>query len=199
MKILFLTNNPGVSLPLFEWIKNKEGADNVVLYSEKLMASQFSTDEPFCDIEFVISYNYSHIIKQDVISLFPHRIINLHTSMLPWNKGTSSNIWSFLEGTPSGVTIHEIDAGIDSGDILLQREIVFDFKAETLKSSYEKSHELMRKLFCDNWDKIKKGLIKPKKQHGTIHFKKDSQMFDHVINYNDTINEFIQKYTELSK
>ena len=199
MKILFLTNNLNVVLPLLDWIKFTEGEDNIALYSDKIVAKHFSVGEEFYDIDFIISYNYSHIIRQDVISLFPHKIINLHTSLLPWNKGASPNMWSFIEGTPSGVTIHEIDAGIDTGDILLQREIVFDFTNETLKSSYDRSHDVMRELFCSNWDKIKNGLIPPKPQSGTMHYVKDSSSFNDIANYNDTINEFIHKYNEFSK
>ena len=181
-----------------EWLKKVEGSDNVKSYSGIISADQFVADAQFCDIEFVISYNYSHIIKQDVVSKFPHKIINLHTSMLPWNKGASPNIWGFIEGTPTGVTIHEIDAGIDTGDILIQREIVFDFKTETLKSAYEKSHRIISQLFRDNWDKLRNGSIKPKPQSGTKHHVKDCHGFDHIIDYDDTIEEFIRKHSALS-
>jgi len=197
MKILFLTNN-NITLPLLKWLKAVEGSDNVISHSENVIASQFSVGERFYGIEYVISYNFSHIIKQDVISLFPHKIINLHTSMLPWNKGASPNIWSFIEGTPTGVTIHEIDAGIDTGDVLIQREIVFDYKTETLQSSYEKSHVIISQLFRDNWEKIKNGSIKPKPQGGTFHYVRDSHKFNHILDYNDTIDEFIHKYSKLS-
>ena len=197
MKILFLTNND-ITLSLLEWLKTVEGSENVTPYSDRISASQFSIGNQFHGIEFIISYNYRHIVKQDVISLFPHRIINLHISMLPWNKGANPNIWSFIEGTPTGVTIHEINAGIDTGDILIQREIVFDNMAETLKSSYEKSHAIMSKLFRDNWHMIRNGSIKPKPQVGTMHYVKDSCTFDHIINYDDTIQDFVSKYSELT-
>jgi len=196
MKILFLTNNLDITFPLCEWIRQEE---EVVLYEESISAWQFSENNVFYDIDFIISYNYTHIIKQDVISLFPHKIINLHISMLPWNRGASPNIWSFLEATPSGVTIHEVDEGIDTGDILLQQEIFFNFNTETLKGAYKKSHALINKLFCENWNKIKNGLIKPtpqSKTEGSIHFKKDSIKFERILNYDDTIEDFIWKYND---
>jgi methionyl-tRNA formyltransferase len=188
MKILFLTNNPQTSDSLYDWLV-AYGED--VLYESEPINAVFVKEN---DIEFIVSYNYIHIIKQDVIDLLPHRIINLHISMLPWNRGMIPNIWSFLEGTPTGVTIHEVDAGLDTGDILIQREINFNYKTETLKTSYEKSHALMRELFCENWDKIKNGLIMPKSQKGTMHFKKDAILFEHIINYDDTIEAFLDKY-----
>ena len=185
-------------MPLFNWLKAIENSDNVVFYDSKLNAGLFLPDGIFHDIEFIISYNYIHLIKDEVISLFPRRIINLHTSLLPWNKGASPNIWSFIEKTPSGVTIHEIDSGLDTGNILLQQEIFFDYETETLKGSYQKSHALISQLFRDNWKQIKNGLLEPKPQlgPGTFHYVKDSDHFKHLIDYNDLIAIFLHKYHE---
>ena len=55
-------------------------------------------------------------------------------------EGQDPNLWSFIEDTPKGVTIHEIDEGIDTGDIIFQKEIVLNSN-ETLASSYEKLQE----------------------------------------------------------
>jgi len=202
MTILFLTNNLDVTLSLFEWIKQEEGDNNVILCSEKIMADFFSDYGKFCTVDYIISYNYLHVIGKDVITLFPHRIINLHISFLPWNKGKSPNIWSFIEGTPTGVTIHEIDEGVDTGDILLQKEIIFDFETETLKSSYEKSHLLMKSLFCENWENLRNGRVSPKPQNkkaGTKHLAKDSLMFEDILDYSDTVSDFLSKYIALTE
>ncbi|MCD8568399.1 MAG: formyl transferase, partial [Geovibrio sp.] len=76
--------------------------------------------------DLIISYSYRYIIGEDVISAMNGGIINLHISYLPWNKGADPNIWSFLENTPKGVTIHKIDEGLDTGEILVQEELVFN-------------------------------------------------------------------------
>jgi methionyl-tRNA formyltransferase len=76
--------------------------------------------------DWIISYGYSHIIKQDVIDSAKNSIINLHISYLPYNRGADPNFWSWLENTPKGVTIHQIDKGIDTGDIFIQKEIKFE-------------------------------------------------------------------------
>ena len=90
--------------------------------------------------DYLISYNYSHIIKSELLNLFPHSALNLHISYLPWNKGADPNIWSFLDDTPKGVSIHYIDKGLDTGDILGQRELFFDNEKETLESTYTLLH-----------------------------------------------------------
>ena len=54
------------------------------------------------------------------------KIINLHISYLPYNKGAHPNFWSFADNTPSGVTIHEVNENLDSGNIIFQKKIEFD-------------------------------------------------------------------------
>ena len=188
MAILFLTNNE-ISVPLYGWLK--DNGEDVILYKGKINPLYIEQN----NIEFIVSYNYRFIIKSDVIKLLPHKIINLHISYLPYNKGASPNIWSFIEETPCGVTIHEIDSGIDTGDILVQEEIKYDFKIETLASSYKKSNEKIQSLFIENWEDLKNNRIKPKKQMGigTFHLSKDLELCNEFIDYNDTIAMFLEK------
>lgn len=186
MKVLFLTNND-ISKPLFDWLK-KSAEQEVVLFSEKLTLSYLQASNP----DIAVSYNYRHIITQDSIDFMNGRVINLHISLLPWNKGADPNLWSFIENTPKGVTIHIVDKGLDTGDILLQKEIVLDEQSETLRSSYLQLHKQMQQLFFDNWDKIKNFQFAPRPQceAGSFHYLKDSarikealgnQIFDILI------------------
>lgn len=189
MKILFLTNNPKVSDTLYDWLI---ACGEEALYESEPINADYVRKK---NIGFIISYNYIHLIKRDVLDLLPRCVINLHTSLLPYNRGSNPNIWSFIEGTPSGVTIHEVDEGLDTGDILLQQQTIFDPKFETLRSSYDKLQQLIQKLFMENWDRIKSHKITPRKQtgNGTIHKKKDAQLFASILNYDDKISEFLTK------
>ena len=72
--------------------------------------------------DYIISFGYKHIINKQIIDSFQTNIINLHISYLPFNKGYHPNFWSFKDNTPKGVTIHLIDEGIDTGDILIQKD-----------------------------------------------------------------------------
>jgi methionyl-tRNA formyltransferase len=65
------------------------------------------------------------IINEDLVNKLKNPIINLHIGYLPFNRGFHPNLWSFLENTPSGVTIHEIDKGLNTGPIILQKQINF--------------------------------------------------------------------------
>lgn len=113
--------------------------------------------------DFAVSHGYRHIIRQHVLDALPGRLVNLHISLLPWNRGADPNFWSWYEGTPKGVTIHHIDAGIDTGPLLAQREVLFTGR-ETLASSYAMLQSAITELFRDTWPAIRGGRLQPKPQ-----------------------------------
>ena len=151
MKVLFLTNNKNTQ-HLIDWLVNF-AKDKVIVWRENITQTDIATLKP----DFIVSYNYKFVIDKEIIHLLPNRIINLHISYLPHNRGANPNIWSFLDDTPKGVTIHYVDAGIDTGDILVQKEVDFDEEKETLASSYDKLNKKIQTLFIENWEAIKKG------------------------------------------
>jgi methionyl-tRNA formyltransferase len=107
-----------------------------------------------CD--FAVSYGYGHLLRPAQLQGLDGRAINLHISLLPWNRGASPNFWSFFDDTPKGVSIHCIDAGIDTGDILAQAAAVFDDMA-TLASSYAVLQAEIEALFGAIWPAIAGG------------------------------------------
>lgn len=194
MRILFLTNNKN-SQPLIDWLNNS-AKEEVIIWDEKLSKENIEKIRP----DLVVSYNYKFIIKKEILNLLPNRVINLHISLLPHNRGSNPNIWSFLENTPKGVTIHSLDEDIDTGNILVQKEVYIDEEKETLKSSYEKLQKEIQGLFKQNWERIKNGDIKPIKQSGTgsIHYKADYDMVVPLIKekgWDTPIKELKEKYS----
>lgn len=107
-----------------------------------------------CGFDWIVSHGYRHILKKEVLDLFPERAINCHISYLPWNRGADPNLWSWIDETPKGVTIHFIDPGVDTGDIITQ-EIVSFSEDETLATSYEKLQNAMFKLFIHTWPMLR--------------------------------------------
>ena len=92
--------------------------------------------------DLVVSYSYRYIIRPYILNDYKGRIINLHISYLPYNRGADPNIWSFILDTPKGVTIHHMDEGLDTGDIIAQKLVPMSAD-ETLESSYFKLREAM--------------------------------------------------------
>lgn len=86
------------------------------------------TGDPVADLggaDCVISFGYRHILRAPVLATAHRPVVNLHIAFLPYNRGANPAVWAVLEDTPLGVTIHEIDAGIDTGPVIVQRKVEF--------------------------------------------------------------------------
>ena len=71
----------------------------------------------------IVVVGYGQIIPQSIIDLPPSGIINVHASLLPKYRGAAPIQWAIANGdTVTGVTTMRIDAGLDTGDVLLMRE-----------------------------------------------------------------------------
>ena len=143
----------------------------------ELIISDESINASFCkeqNFDFLISYGYKFILKNDILSLFKKAAINLHISYLPYNRGSDPNFWSFMENSPKGVSIHYMDAGLDTGDIIAQKELFFDESLHSFASSYALLRQEIEKLFKDKFNEILSKNIKAKKQNGNFTYHKSS-------------------------
>jgi len=183
-KILFLSNNPN-TFDLSKWLQIKGCL--VERVSDKVTAERLVGNKP----DYIISFNYSFIIKEQIINLMNGKIINLHISYLPWNRGANPNFWSFIEDTPKGITIHQVDTGLDTGDILLQEQIDIDESSHSFRTSYELLHQSMNRLFKENWKKIFSGSLtsKPQEGRGSYHSIRDFKEFTSInpVDWDDII------------
>ncbi len=185
--ILFATNNDNTE-DLYRWLKQKES--KVYKVANKLTPEMVEQLAP----SFIVSFNYRHLIPEAVLQLMPGRIINLHTSLLPYNRGSAPNFFSFWDNTPKGVTIHLVDQGLDTGDILCQRQLTFDESRETFASTYNQLLAAIQELFQENWEKIEAGELEPRRQtgEGTCHRLKELEAIreKHGFTWEDGIADF---------
>jgi methionyl-tRNA formyltransferase len=94
------------------------------------------------------------IIKKDVIDLARAGFINFHPSLLPYNRGKNYNFWCLVEEAPFGVTLHLVDEGIDTGPILFQRAIAYDW-TDTGGSLFFKAKSEILNLFIEHYPTIR--------------------------------------------
>ena len=159
MKILFLGPDKKPQRQLASYLLNDK---NLVYRKDDSLDIDYVVKSNY---DYAISFGYGHIIKKDIINYFKEKIINLHISLLPWNKGADPNLWSVLENTPKGVTIHQIEKGLDSGKIICKKEVTFN-ENETFRSSYKLLNETIIEMFQDNWKNIKNEKLKRYSQVG---------------------------------
>lgn len=122
-----------------------------------------------------VMYCHRKILTKDEIAKYPLGVLNIHNSILPYNRGAHPNFWSWYDDTAKGVTIHRVDEGLDTGPILASQVIHFGVN-NTLKTSYDILHEAALRLFRKTWPYLRNSDSKGAAQNherATLHKKRD--------------------------
>jgi methionyl-tRNA formyltransferase len=128
-----------------------------------------------------ISVLFDYILRRPLLDLFPRGVINLHPAYLPYNRGQYPNVWSIVEGTPAGTTLHYIDEGIDTGDVIAQRRVEME-PTDTGETLYRRLERASVSLFRDTWPLIRAGDPPrfPQPEGGTSHRTADVERIDAI-------------------
>ncbi len=151
----------------------------------------------FKGFDLIITFGYRHIIPLSVLKGTKSPIINLHIGYLPFNRGAHPNFWSFFDGTPSGVTIHQVDEGIDTGDIIFQKYVNFDRGEQTFKDTYTRLVEEVEQMFEDGLDTILNGRFVPIVQRGDGTFHSSGELPSEFSNWDVNIYDEIKRLEKL--
>lgn len=109
---------------------------------------------------------YPQIIPQTVIDLASLGCINIHPGILPRYRGRYPTPWYILNGEDHfGIAIHYLEAGIDTGDVLVQETYPIS-PTETGHELYRRTMDLGADLLIDNFDRILSGELTPQVQKG---------------------------------
>lgn len=111
------------------------------------------------------------LLKGPLLRLPRQGFINTHPSLLPRSRGKHANFWTIVEEAPFGVSLHFVDEGVDSGDIVAQADIPYSWE-DTGASLYAKGLETMERLFRDTYPRLRAGSIERRPQdlsRGSLH------------------------------
>jgi methionyl-tRNA formyltransferase len=85
-------------------------------------ASSFLSQLKALEIDINVSMSYNQILRSEAIQAAPKGFINCHAGALPFYRGRNILNWALINGEDRfGVTVHYVDDGIDTGDIIAQR------------------------------------------------------------------------------
>ncbi|MDP1884434.1 MAG: methionyl-tRNA formyltransferase [Candidatus Moranbacteria bacterium] len=145
--------------------------------------------------DLIILVAYGKILPQAVLDLPRLGAINIHPSLLPKFRGPSPIQNALLAGEKiTGTTIMLMDAGIDTGDILRQKEIAIN-PDETYVELAEKLSGFSAELLLETLDGFLAGKIVPQKQDGTsASYCKLIKKTDGQIDWEDTAKNIYNKY-----
>lgn len=143
--------------------------------------------------DLVICFGYRYLLKKETINKLNCLIINLHISLLPYNRGAHPNFWSFFHDTPKGVTIHMVDEGLDTGKILFQKKIFFSKKEITFRQTYERLFNEIEDLFIDKINDIFSRNFILKSQGSGGSYNKKNSLPHNFSGWNSVISQEIKK------
>jgi methionyl-tRNA formyltransferase len=103
----------------------KELCVPVLNYSQDLLKDS-NFQSALEDTTFGISALFGHVLESEFLEEIGFKIYNLHPSLLPYSRGADPVAWGIIQNGPQGGTIHEIDAGIDTGLIISQQQLKTD-------------------------------------------------------------------------
>jgi methionyl-tRNA formyltransferase len=111
---------------------------------------------------------YGRILGPDLLSLAPHGAVNVHASLLPRHRGAAPIQWAIARGErETGVSIMQMDEGLDTGDILLQRTLAIG-EAETAEALAPRLAALGGEGLVEALALLERGGIVPVRQDGSL-------------------------------
>jgi methionyl-tRNA formyltransferase len=164
--------------PILAHLREVESAVVALGPEESLTVERIDELDP----SLAVVHGYRLILRRPVLDRLPDRIVNLHISYLPYNRGADPNLWSLLEDTPAGVSIHYVDEGVDTGDLIAQRRLELG-DDETLATSYAALQAAMLELFRQHWPAIRDGRCerRPQAGPGTSHRTADRAAVEDLL------------------
>jgi methionyl-tRNA formyltransferase len=156
---------------VYDWLNKREDVKVKALLTEKEQLSLIKQIEP----DIVVSSGFEHKVPKEIIEVPEEGIVNLHPSYLPYNRGSHPHIWSLVEGTPAGVSIHYMVESIDEGPVIDKKEVRVE-PQDTARTLYDRLTRQMVELFKQNWSKIVEGTVEAEDQNldeGNTHYQRD--------------------------
>jgi methionyl-tRNA formyltransferase len=140
-----------------------------------------------CDI--FVSMSFNQIFKNEIINLTKYKIINCHAGKLPFYRGRNILNWVLINDQKEfGITVHYVDKGIDTGDIILQDTYPItmqDDYSTLLEKAYVECSNILYKAVC----LFKNGNVIGKKQvdiHPTGFYCSQRKFGDEILDWSDS-------------
>lgn len=114
--------------------------------------------------DVIVVVAFGQIIPESILKLPKYGCINVHASLLPKYRGAAPIQWAVIDGEKeSGVTTMQMDAGLDTGDMLLKETVALEEK-ETGGSLFDKLSEVGAQLLIKTLEALENGTVTAQKQ-----------------------------------
>lgn len=166
-----------------------------VLQPERVRRPEVVEQLKAYEAEVFVVAAFGQILSQELLDMPTYGCLNIHASLLPRYRGASPIQHVIIDGAEkTGITIMQMDAGIDTGDILYQKELRID-RQDTYSTLYEKLTALGGEAVVEALEMLAQGLLQPREQRdedssyarlitkemGRIDFARDALSIERLI------------------
>lgn len=121
-----------------------------------------------CDPDFIVVVAYGQIIKEPILDIPKYDIINVHASLLPKYRGAAPINWAIVNGeTETGVTIMQVEKGLDTGDMILKESFKIE-EEDDASIIHDKLSQLGGNMINKAIEGIVDGSLKRDKQDDSL-------------------------------
>lgn len=139
-----------------------------VYQPEKIKDPEFISVLSGIKADVFVVVAYGQILPQEVLDMPRYGCVNVHGSLLPKYRGAAPIQWSIINGEKvTGVTIMYMEKGLDTGDMLLKREIPID-PDDTYGTLHDKMAPIGAQALLDALVMLENGTAKPEKQNDEL-------------------------------
>jgi methionyl-tRNA formyltransferase len=182
-----------VTAPPTKVIAEKHGIP--VLQPQKIKTEEFFNELKKLSPDLICVAAYGKILPKNILDLPPHGCINVHASILPKYRGAAPINWAIIRGEKiTGITTMKMDEGMDTGDMLLKKEIPIEDE-DTGETLSQKLSLIGAELLIETLKLLKEGKLNPipqdhsqatyapmlKKEDGKIDWSKSAEEVRNLI------------------
>lgn len=162
------------------------------LKHENINSGEFISIIKTYNCDLFVSMSFNQIFKTEIINLPKFKTINCHAGMLPFYRGRNILNWALINDEKEfGITVHYIDEGIDTGDIILQKAYSIT-ENDSYKTLLERAYIECGNILYDAVKLFKKGFVEATKQdeiHPVGFYCSQRKVGDEVLDWNQTSRE----------
>lgn len=162
------------------------------LKHENINSPEFLNQLRSYDCDLFVSMSFNQIFKSEVINLPKLKTINCHAGKLPFYRGRNILNWALInDENEFGITVHFIDEGIDTGDIILQCSYPIT-ESDDYSTLLEIAYIECANILYDSLILFKDNVVERKRQndiHPTGFYCSQRKIGDEILNWNQTSRE----------
>lgn len=172
------------------------------LHPVKINSSAFIEQAKSYDCDLFVSMSFNQIFRHEIINLPKLKTINCHAGKLPFYRGRNILNWALINDEKYiGITVHYVDEGIDTGDIILQRSYPIEDK-DDYSTLLNIAYEECAKLLVDAIKQIQRGTanrIKQELLHPIGFYCGKRGEGDEIINWDQSSRNLFNFIRSISK